>query len=190
MLRNRIELLFSVLLVMLLGWMIWETRAWPIHSRIFPLSIGVAVLLLALAQVAASMRRVVRSGSPDDFDATMPPDSEQREPQGTLGARTERGSLARRRVAVICSWILVFFLGIWSLGFRVGSFVLTVAFLRLAASENWRVSLAAGAISYLFFLLVFHWVLQVPLPAGLLAESLGMDSLDDYAVRSLRDLVQ
>lgn len=189
--RTRIELLFSLLVAVLLGWMIWEARAWPMHSRIFPTTIGVGVLLLALAEVVASARRAIRVAPSYGTDAAAP---EVRAGQRTSQDRGEDVSRAepsrRGRALVMCGWVVVFFLGVWLLGFRVGSFVLTAVFLKLAASEGWGVSLAAGAVSYLFFLVVFHWILQVPLPAGLLAESLGADSLDDYAIRSFRNLLR
>ena len=160
---KRIELLFSALIVLLLAWGLWTARTWPVHSRIFPWSIGFGVLLLALAQLIRSVREVIRSTGGSD----VPDDA------------------VRRRVLVMCGWILVFFLGIWLLGFRVGSFLLTLAFLRFGASESWRVSVSAGGVSYLFFLLVFHFALQVPLAPGLLTESLGLESLDTYLISRL-----
>ena len=105
-----------------------------------------------------------------------------------MGGLNLPDEVVRRRVLVMCGWILVFFLGIWLLGFRVGSFLLTLAFLKFGASESWRVSVVAGGISYLFFLLVFHFALQVPLAPGLLTESLGMDSLDAYLINGLVNL--
>lgn len=190
--RTRIELLFSLLVVVLLVWVIWETRAWPAHSRIFPMTIGIGVLLLALAQLAASARHAIRSGPSESIGAAAPVEApaEQGSSRENVEDGARAGTPARRSAVVMCGWVVLFFLGIWLLGFRVGSFVLTAAFLKLAASEGWGVSLAAGAVSYFFFLVVFHWILQVPLPVGLLAESLGADSLDDYALRSFRNLLR
>lgn len=194
MFRKRIDLLFSAAVVVLLAWTVWEARVWPVHSRIFPWSVGIGVLLLALAQLVSAARGVIRSGRPEGVDAVSGAISDGRENQEASAPAAPRDApphqQARRRIVVICSWILVFFAGVWLLGFRVGSFVLTAAFLRWGAAERWRVSLAAAGVSYLFFLVVFYLILQVPLPAGLLAESLGVDSLDDYAIRSLRSLAR
>lgn len=192
--RKRIDVLFSALVVVFLAWAVWEARAWPLHSRIFPWSIGIAVLLLALVQLASAARGAIRTDRSGAVDAAPGPNLGRREAQGVHSPATEERALAhrlaRRRVVVMCSWILVFFLGVWLLGFRVGSFVLTAAFLKSAAAEGWSVSLSAGAVSYLFFLLVFHWLLQVPLPPGALAESMEADSLDAYALRAFRDLIR
>lgn len=192
---KRIELLFSALIVLLLVWALWTARTWPPYSRIFPWSIGFGVLFLALAQLIRSVREVIRAGSyaRDEIDATTaPPDGEHRRRQtaskGATGGSDLPDEVVRSRVLVVCSWILVFFLGIWLLGFRVGSFLLTLAFLRFGASESWGVSVAAGGISYLFFLLVFHYALQVPLAPGLLTEALGMDSMDTYLINRLMNL--
>ena len=165
---KRIELLFSALIVLLLAWGLWTARTWPVHSRIFPWSIGSGVLVLAVVQLIGSVRGVI----------------------GATVGLTLPDEVVQRRVLVMCGWILVFFLGIWLLGFRVGSFLLTVAFLKLGASESWRVSVAAGGISYLFFLLVFHFALQVPLAPGLLTESLGLESLDTYLINRLMNLAR
>jgi len=193
---KRIEFLFSALIVLLLGWGLWEARTWPLHSRIFPWSIGFGVLVLALIQLIASTRRVISAAnSPDDAidaNAASSASEHRKMPASSRGMPADDFPLPdkviRRRVTVMCSWILVFFLGIWFLGFRVGSFVLTLAFMKLAARESWRISVAAGGISYLFFLLVFHFTLQVPLAPGLLTEFLGMDSLDDYLINRLVNL--
>ena len=192
---KRIELLFSALIVLLLGWGLWTARTWPVHSRIFPWSIGLGVLVLAVAQLIGSVRGVIGAGSSarDEIDATTDSsDGEHRRMQTAskeaMGGLNLPEDVVRRRVLVMCGWILVFFLGIWLLGFRVGSFLLTLAFLKFGASESWRVSVTAGGISYLFFLLVFHFALQVPLAPGLLTESLGMDSLDAYLINGLVNL--
>lgn len=192
--RKKTDLLFSTLVVLLLAWVVWEARAWPIHSRIFPWSIGIGVLLLALAQLACAARGAIRPSRSESDDAAPGLVSDARESRDASAPAVAKDAppdqLVRRRFGVICSWILVFFAGVWLLGFRVGSLVLTAAFLRWGAAERWKVSLVAAGVSYLFFLLVFYLILQVPLPAGLLAESLGVDSLDDFAVRSLRSLAR
>jgi hypothetical protein len=109
------------------------------------------------------------SGHNDGADRSRQTDAEQ--------------NVTRRRLIIIQCWIVIFFLGIWLLGFKVGAFLLTFGFLRLAAHEPWGISTAFAVVSYLFFLIVFDFALQVPLGTGLIAESLELNSLDTYLVR-------
>jgi hypothetical protein len=97
--------------------------------------------------------------------------------------------VTQRRVITIQAWIVVFFLGIWLLGFKVGALVLTFAFLRLAANERWGLSAAFAVMSYLFFLVVFDFALQVPLGAGLIADYFELNSLDMYLVKPFLGLL-
>lgn len=191
--QKRIEFLFSILVVVFLGWVLWEARVWPLHSRIFPWSIGTVVLGLALAQLISSVRKVMHDGMSAGMNTVPPQNRTAREMEDAGQVAESEDALpldrsTRRRMVAMCSWILVFFLGVWLLGFRVGSFVLTAGFLKLAAFERWSVSLVAGGVSYAFFLLVFHLLLQAPLPPGLLAEALGLNSLDHYFVRGISSL--
>lgn len=192
--QRRIELLFSILVVVFVGWILWEARVWPVHSRIFPWSIGAVVLGLALVQLVSSVRRMMPDGMFPGMSTISPhQDRRARERQNARQLMASEDALpleksVRRRMVAMCSWILVFFLGVWLLGFRVGSFILTAGFLKLAAFERWSVSVTAGGVSYVFFLLVFHFLLQVPLPPGLLAEALGLDSLDHHVVRGFSSL--
>jgi hypothetical protein len=95
----------------------------------------------------------------------------------------------QRRVIIIQSWIVIFFVGIWLLGFKAGALVLTFAFLKVAAHEPWQISTAFAVMSYLFLLVVFDFALQVPLGAGQIADYFELSSLDMYLVKPLLDLI-
>lgn len=186
MFRKKIETLFSLLIVGLLAWLLWEARAWPPHARLFPWSVEFCVLGLAVAQLGMAFWNIFRAGP-----AVKGADSDQARPavSGEEASRSRQGDadrkVTRRRVIVMQGWIVVFFLGIWLLGFRVGAFVLTLAFLKLAAKERWWISTAFAVVSYLFFLVVFDLALRVPLAPGLIAEHFGVDSLDIYLVKPI-----
>jgi hypothetical protein len=75
---------------------------------------------------------------------------------------------------VIGFWIVAFFIGISFLGFKLGSLLLTFAFLRFTAKENWIISAVMAVVSYLFFWLVFDIGLRVPLGSGLIGDYFGL----------------
>ncbi len=188
--QKKIELILSLLIVGLLAWLLWEARAWPPHARLFPWSVEFSVLGLAVAQLGVAFWNIFRAGP-----AFKGADSDQARPavSGEEGSRSRQGDADRKathhRVITMQVWITVFFLGIWLLGFKVGSFVLSFAFLKLAAKERWGISIAFAVMSYLFFLVVFDLALHVPLGAGLIAEYLELNSLDMYLVKPLLSLL-
>ena len=204
--RKRIDLLFTCLLALFIAWILWEARDWPFRARLFPWAIGFPVLALVLLQVALSVRGALR-GEPTAVGAAHPRPALAESTAGlasgssqgdaaavaaALDAATEERSeaevdpaVARQRALMISAWTLAFFFGIWFLGFKLGSTALTIAFLRFGSHETWKLSLIFGAATYLFFLLAFDLGLNIPFGAGLIAESLGLESFDSYIVNPI-----
>jgi hypothetical protein len=79
--------------------------------------------------------------------------------------------------------ILAFTVGVLLLGFRIGAFVLPLAFFRLAGRERWRVALPIAFGTYLCFAVLFAKGLNIPFPNGLFADALGLESPDTYVIR-------
>jgi hypothetical protein len=77
-------------------------------------------------------------------------------------------------------WIMIFAIGIVLLGFELSAAVTTLAFLRVAAHERWRLSVAISLSVYVFFFVVFDYWLKIHFPEGWIAEALGLQSLDSY----------
>jgi hypothetical protein len=175
--QKKIEFLFSVLIVLFFAWALWEAKDWPAQSKLFPWSLGFSVLALALWQVAVALRAALeerRAAGPAEKIAdavNASGDSSTRAPESNLLA----SDLARRRAMTIGFWIVVFFVGISLLGFKLGSLCLTFVFLKCAAKEKWTTSAAIAVGSYLFFWLVFDVALSVPLGSGLIGEYFGMN---------------
>ena len=197
--RKRIDLLFSCLLVLFLAWVVWEARDWPFRARLFPWAIGLPVLAMALMQVALGVREAMqrepayeRPRAPAAVGAGAEPpgsDTDRAAVAAALEAAAEDHEaaevdprLARQRALMISAWMLAFFFGIWFLGFKLGSTVMTIAFLRLGSHDSWKLSIIFGVATYLFFLLVFDLALNVPFGPGLIAEALGLQSFDSYIV--------
>ena len=192
--RKKVEFLFSAVIVLFLGWVLWEPQSWPAPARLFPWSLGFSVLALALIQFVAAGRAVIReirTGS-----AAQPKDQLARDTVGfrdhhragdeavtptvamnppASGHAAPAPEPAGQRVITICVWIVGFFLGIWLVGFKFGSFFLTIAFMKFAAKEKWPISAAMALGTYLFFWLVFDIGLKLPLGNGLIADYFFLD---------------
>lgn len=191
MARKKLELGFSLLIVLLLAWAMWEAQAWPLRTRMFPLAIGLPVLGIALLQLAVAtwgLRRRQPAAPLASLEAGA--SGALGHERGLAAAAEAPGGLsyageARRRAVAIVAWTVAFALGLWLLGFKVGSPLLSFAFLRFAARESTRTSATIAVATYLFFLLVFELALNVPFSPGLIAQSLGLQSFDWYLVTPL-----
>ena len=179
MFHRALDLVFACFVALVILWFVWEARDWSFHSRLFPWSVGLTVLILALAQVALSVRNFQFGSSKDDVELKVRPQDHQ-------AAEVEPSEVWR--LVTIGSWIAVFFLGIWLFGFRLGSLVLTIAFLKVAAKEGYKESVTLGLVNYLFFLIIFDFALGVPLLEGAIAQWIGIESLDGFVLQVLRKL--
>jgi beta-lactamase regulating signal transducer with metallopeptidase domain len=177
--HRALDLVFACFVALVILWFVWEARDWSFHSRLFPWSVGITVLILALAQVALSVRNFRFVSSKDDVELKVSPADHQ-------AAEVEQSGVWR--LVTIGIWIALFFLGIWLFGFRLGSLVLTIAFLKVAAKEGYKESLTLGLVNYLFFLIIFDFALGVPLLEGAIAQWLGIESLDGFVLKELRNL--
>jgi Tripartite tricarboxylate transporter TctB family len=175
--RKKIEVLFSILIVLFLVWALWEARHWPAPSKLFPWSLGFTVLALALLQVALAWRAALNESRAAGM---AEPGSDNANASAGAGTSASESSLvppeiARRRAIIIAGWIVAFFIGIALLGFKLGSLFLTFVFLKFTAKEKWTISAAIAVASYLFFWLVFDLALRAPLGTGLIGDYFGMN---------------
>lgn len=193
--HKKSEFLFSAAIVLFLIWVIWEPQNWPAPARLFPWSLGFSVLALTLIQFVVSGRAVIReirtgSTQPKDRSASDIGDVSDRHRVGAqseasiapmsppaLGHAMPAAEPAGRRFVTICIWIAAFFLGIWLVGFKLGSFFLTIVFMKVTAKEKWPISAAMALGTYLFFWLVFDIGLKLPLDNGFLTDYFSLDSI-------------
>ena len=180
--RTRNDVLISAFLVLLLVWVVWEARDWPFRTRLFPWSIGFPVLGLALVQFGIAFWKATRR------QADSAGDEIRREPGETAEATLDPKVLIQRTRS-IAAWTIVFALGFCLFGFKVGGLLLSPAFLRFQARETWKMSILYGLGVYVFFLGGFEMALGFPLPPGIIATSLGLQSFDWYAVNPMLNLI-
>jgi hypothetical protein len=181
--RTRNDVLISAFLVLLLIWIVWEARDWPFRTRLFPWSIGFPVLGLALVQFGIASWKAFRRQLDSGVDELQGERDKKTESEVTLDPK-----LSSRRTVSIAAWTIVFALGFWLFGFKVGGLVLSAAFLRFQARESRKTSLLYGLGVYLFFLGGFEMALGFPLPPGIIAASLGLQSFDSYVVNPFLNL--
>jgi hypothetical protein len=177
--HRALDLVFACFIAVVIFWFVWEARDWSFHSKLFPWSVGLTVLILALAQVALSARNLQLGPSKNATELKV-------RPQDYQADEVDQSEVSG--LVTIGIWIALFFLGIWLFGFRLGSLILTIAFLKVAAKEGYKQCLTLGMANYLFFLIIFDFALGVPLLEGAMAQWLGIESLDGFVLQELRKL--
>ena len=178
--RNKIDFLFSALVVFFLIWALWEARDWPAPSKLFPWSLGFVVLSLALTQLGLAWRNIAKEARTHHVGEKNALSNARKSAGGAVTDPVARELLvtpetARQRVITICCWIVGFFIGVWLLGFKLGSLCLTFLFLKFTANENWTLSTVIAVATYLFFWLVFDIMLKAPLGNGFVGDYLGLN---------------
>jgi len=150
--------LFSFLIVVILGWALWDSRNFGYRAGLFPWVIGFPVLALAIVELGLDFLGKGRKSGMSSF-AEVGPDV----PIG----------LVYRRTAGICGWTVGFLVTIWLLGFSPAVPVTIILYLKWA-KEKWPITLAFAVVSWLLFYGLFDYVLHVPFPDGQLFLWLGL----------------
>jgi TctA family transporter len=148
---------FSLGLVLLFAWALWQSRSYGFRAGLFPWAVTVPALALAIVQLARDLAR----GREDAGEITDASGSD-------LPPRE-----AWRRTAEIGAWILGMYAAIWLVGFALATLITTVLYLRLGALERWGMSIGLGLAGFLFVHGFFERALAVPFPPGQLLEWLG-----------------
>ena len=189
------ELATSLFIVLAVSWVLWEAREWSLRARLFPWTIGFPLLVLACVQLVLTVRRslappgarlseIPAAVGPAAQDPDAPALALDPSPDQALAIQLDEPATRARALGILC-WIVGFGAGLAVLGFRVGSPLLVIFFLRFGSGESWRTTLTLAVVTYGLFLVIFEFVLHVPLGGGLLAETLGLRSLDAFLVDAI-----
>jgi hypothetical protein len=170
--RKQADLIFTLVLLAVVGWMVWEATGWGYRARLFPLAVGIPAVALAFLQLALLLKPLATQRG---FTA--------------IADRPTRG-VARRSLQMV-GWVLAIAVGIVLLGFELAAGLFPFLFLYFAAHERLRTSLAIALLTYVAFYLLFDRALLIQFPPGTLSEALGLDKpLDHYVLDPLANLVQ
>jgi TctA family transporter len=140
--------IFSLSVVALFAWALWQSWDWYIRPGLFPWVVGFLGLPLALLQLNFDVMGAVKSIG-----------------GGPVKARDPEIARLMRETAKISAWILGYFVAIWLLGFSVAIAVTTILYLKLA-KERWLITLALTLFAWVTFYSLFVHFLHVPFPEG------------------------
>jgi hypothetical protein len=155
---------FAAAIALLAIWGLAETVGWPIKSALYPRAVGVPLFLLAVFEVALTLRPKEQTAPGRTTDVSLPPG-------GTMDVSLSTEvppDVAARRTAVMVAWLGGFCLAIILIGFPRSVPLFLFAYLRGQAREAWMSSVVLAAIGWLGFYLLFVKLLHVPFADGLL----------------------
>jgi TctA family transporter len=141
---------FSLLVVALFAWALWQAWGWDFRPGLFPWVVGFLALPLALLQLNLDVAGAVKTIG-----------------HGLVKARDQHATRLARETVKIGAWILGYFAAIWLLGFAVAIVVMTFLYLKLA-NERWLITLVLTFFAWAAFYGLFVYFLHVPFPEGVL----------------------
>jgi putative tricarboxylic transport membrane protein len=136
------------------GYALYASWNWPFRTALFPRVIALPILLLALFELALSVRsgEGEHEGHAVDFQLT----------------ETVEPCLARKRTIAIVIWTLCFLGLILLVGFPLAVPIFVCAYLKIAGREPWTLTLVLTAVSWLMMEGLFDRFLHLPFPEGLI----------------------
>ena len=137
--------IFSLSVVALFAWALWQAWDWEFRPGLFPWVVGFLGLPLAFLRLDLDIAGAVKTIR-----------------HGLVKARDHE---ATREIVKISAWILGYFVAIWLLGFSVAIAATTLLYLKLA-KERWPITLALTFFAWASFYGLFVYALHVPFPEG------------------------
>lgn len=133
---------FSLALALIAAYAVYYALRWPPKAAFFPLTMGIPLLVLAVAQTLIELRD--------------PP--------------AERAPGAARRTFAVFVWMTTFITLVLFAGFPVAVPVFVLSYLVIESRERWILSLALAGAAWGAFHLLFERVLHFPFEAGLIRD--------------------
>jgi Tripartite tricarboxylate transporter TctB family len=132
---------FSLALAVVAAYAVYAALRWPPKAALFPLTMGIPLLVLALAQTLVELRDPAR-------------------PAQSPGART--------RTFIVFAWMATFIALVLLVGFPIAVPVFVFSYLVVESREGWVLSIALAAAAWGAFHLLFERLLHFPFEDGLI----------------------
>jgi hypothetical protein len=133
--------LFSLALAVVAAYAVYTALRWPPKAALFPLTIGIPLLVLALAQTLVELR--------DPATPAQPPG-------------------ARARTFTVFAWMATFIMLVLLAGFPIAVPLFVFSYLVMESREGEGLSIALAAVAWGVFHLLFERLLHFPFDAGLI----------------------
>jgi hypothetical protein len=132
---------FSLALAVVAAYAVYTALRWPPKAALFPLAMGIPLLVLALALTLVELRHPTNRAQPPG---------------------------AGRRTFTVFAWMGTFIVLVLLAGFPIAVPLFVFFYLLLESREAWGLSLALAAAAWAVFHLLFERLLHFPFDAGLI----------------------
>jgi hypothetical protein len=134
--------LFGFGLAVVAAYAVYAALRWPPKAALFPLTMGIPLLVLALAQTLIELRDPPPPAAP----------------------------AARRRTFVVFAWMATFIVLVLLAGFPIAVPIFVFSYLVMESRERWGLSIALAAAAWGVFHLLFERLLHFPFETGLITD--------------------
>ena len=134
--------LFGFGLAAVAAYAVYAALRWPPKAALFPLTMGIPLLVLALAQTLIELRDPPPPAAP----------------------------AARRRTFVVFAWMATFIVLVLLAGFPIAVPIFVFSYLVMESRERWGLSIALAAAAWGVFHLLFERLLHFPFETGLITD--------------------
>lgn len=158
--KLRAHVVFSIFLILIAAYVVYSASHWSFKTGFFPIAVAIPLIGLGVIHLLLEFFGVPeKAGGPAveaEFSAEVPPE------------------VARRRVAVIFSWIAAFILFVFLLGFPLAVPLFMSLYLKLQSQLSWMRSLVLTGVTWACFYFVFQRMVQLQFESGLIQAWLGV----------------
>lgn len=162
--KLRPQALFSLVVLIFFCVFLYEAKDWRLQARLYPLAIGIPMLICAIVQFILDFKGVKAKesssdGAPMDFQfqqTDVPPEE------------------VRKRTITMFSWMFGFFAMIWLVGYVIAIPLMVFSYLKFQSNESWPLSTLLTTIAFVFFYALFVKLLNLPFPDGAVQTMLGL----------------
>ena len=153
--------IFSFLSLIFFIVFVSQAFEWRLQARLYPLAIGIPMIILAIIQVILDLKGVESKQT----DAA-PVDVQ-------MGQNVEP-AVAFKRTVQIFSWFFGFFLGCWLVGFTITIPVIVFSYMYFYGKEKLFLAATLTVIAFIFYYSLFVRLLNLPFPDGMIQTWLGL----------------
>jgi hypothetical protein len=151
---------FSLFLAIVAAYAVVSASSWPLKAALFPLVMGIPLLVLALVQLV--------------FDLQGKTDPAEGPAMDLAPSADVAPELAHRRTIAIFAWMAAFIVLVLLIGFPLAVPIFMFCYLMLQSAVGWWRSLALTAGAWGFFYGLFERLLHFPFGPGLIQTWLGL----------------
>lgn len=152
------NLIFAVFVSLIVVTSLVTSLEWSFATRLFPWAMGIPALILCVIQLFVEISRARGVTAQEDNSGVMDLTADRDVPLAQV----------LRRGGNIFAWIVGLFASIMLIGFVITAPLFIWLYLTFQAREKWWISLLCTAVIVVFLLGLFHFILRVPWPHGMI----------------------